>query len=99
MKGILQQKWFLRIFKMNRLIYIVERLPIGDGLKWKVCEFLSQKDILPPQFGPCPVCKRIWFIDCHTIPSPTCGSGDCEDKLLEESNEYYRQRREEEEKS
>ncbi len=99
MKNSLGKKWLSRILTMKRIIYVLNHLPLGYDLKWKVCEFLTRNELLPHLFGPCPVCKRIWYIDCHTIPSPTCGSGDCEDKLLIESNEYYRKMREEERES
>lgn len=68
-------------------------LPIGRFLRRVIIRSYIKANRLETVFDVCGVCGKVGIIDTHTIPYLTCGSGDCEDKILEEDRKIKIARR------
>lgn len=81
--------WALRLLKFINLP-IVPRF-----VRQWVRDWMHSRFLLSDMEDLCPHCGKIAWLDCHSIPYPTCGRDECEDAILGESNRHWQTHRDE----
>jgi hypothetical protein len=74
-----------------RLLRFVNAAPMPRPVRQLIRNWMYRRHWLTDMEDLCPACGRISWLDCATIPYPTCGRGACEDAILDEADEYWRE--------
>jgi hypothetical protein len=81
-----------RCWRRSRFaIRAINAIPMPRAWRGGVAALCRRVGFLGPLHYPCPACGRLAWCDCRSIAYPTCGRDECEDAILEESNQYWRE--------
>jgi len=77
-----------------RLLKCVNAVPMPRPIRQLARDWMYRRHWPADMENLCPHCGKIAWLDCRTIPYPTCGRDECEDGILMESWKCQAERRE-----